>query len=142
MRTLSRMTHIAVGAFSLMSVALSPALAGTIEINDPGQTPPKDETSVQQQTQQPPEPVKCIVDDARFWNGDKPSFKISLRNNCETRIRCTVSAYVVTSFGPKQGQGTLILEPKSKGAKSFKTWSLRLKDGNGSANASHKCVDL
>lgn len=106
---------------------------------DPGQSPPKEEQAAQTP---PPEPDKCVVDEGGFRSGQSPSFTIALRNNCEMRFRCTVSAYVITSQGPTKGQGTLILEPKSKGASSFKEWSLKLKEGSGMANASRKCVDI
>lgn len=125
------------GVTCLVSVSLS-AQAGVIEMIEPGQVPPKDE----QAAQTPPEPVKCIVEDAGFREGKPPTFKYSLRNSCETRVRCTVSAYIVNSHGPMKGQGTLILEPKSKGAGSYKEWSLKLKEPGGMANASRKCADI
>lgn len=137
MRRVSRLVRVALGV-SLAAVLLSSAQAGVIEMIEPGQKPPKEEPAAQT----PPEPDKCVVDEGGFRSGQSPSFTIALRNHCEMRFRCTVNAYVVTSQGPTKGQGTLVLEPKSNGAGSYKEWSLKLKEGSGMANASRKCVDL
>lgn len=135
MRPVSRFARLALSS-CFGAVLLSSAQAGVIEMIEPGQIPPKDEQAA------PAEPPKCIEENAGFWQGKPPTFKYSLRNNCETRVRCTVSAYIVNSHGPTKGQSTLILEPKSKGAGSYKEWSLKLKEPGGMANASRKCVDI
>lgn len=139
MRPVSRLASLALGIACFSAVLYASAQAGVIEMIEPGQIPPKDTPAAQTP---PPEPDKCVVDEGGFRSGKSPSFTIALRNNCEMRFRCTVNAYVITSQGPAKGQGTLVLEPKSKGEGSYKEWSLKLKEGSGMANASRKCVDL
>ena len=63
------------------------------------------------------EPPPCITDDTSYkMDGKRPTFRIEVRNACEKRYRCVVSAYVVGAKGPASGEGTLILGPKSEGA--------------------------
>ena len=114
-------------------VPVSPALA---EDNEAGQKPPVE----QQAGQKPPEEPKCITSKTDWkQNGKAMAFVIELENACEMRLRCTVEAYVLGSRGPAQGQGTLILAPKSKGADAIKAYSLKVKSAGGMANVSHSC---
>src|SRR5438128_161502 len=105
-----RSTLVAVGLGLALVVATSAAAQNDVV---PEQQPP----SEQQPAVAPePEPAKCVLNDSGFrQDGGKAMFVIALSNACETRQRCTVSAYVVTAEGPKQGRATLTLAPKSQG---------------------------
>jgi hypothetical protein len=95
------------------------------------QMPPVDET---------PELQKCVTDEGGFrQQGNKALYVIALSNACETRQHCAVSAYIITSDGPKQGRATLTLEPKSHGKAARASYSLPLKSAGGMANVSRSC---
>jgi hypothetical protein len=70
------------------------------------------------------------------------AFVIELQNACEVRLKCIVEADVVGSRGPAQGQGTIILAPKSQGGAAAKADALKVKSMGGMANISHSCKEI
>jgi hypothetical protein len=106
----------------------SPALAK--KANESGQTPP-DVTGVSD---------GCVSHEASFKRqGDKALFVIDLKNICETRFRCRVSAYLTTSHGPQQIKTVLVLAPQSRGKAAEKSSVTPMREYGGAASVSHVC---
>jgi hypothetical protein len=136
------------GAAALIAAGVATAAAANKRLPNlpPGQEPPAavaQQEPSQLETQQqaaPKKPPNCIADKAGF----KPNktFVIEISNRCELRVRCTVSAYIVTSRGPTSGRKVLTLAPVSKGAAAHKTYVIRLNEAGGMANSSHSCKVL
>jgi hypothetical protein len=137
-RSFVRATVVALGLASLVAGVAS--AQSSSEDMPPGQRPPAEQ---QEPAAVPsaakPDPVKCVTNETAFReeNG-KPAFVIALTNTCETRQRCTISAYIVTAQGPTKGQKTMTLAPKSKG-KDAQRYIMPLKQAGGMANVSQSC---
>jgi hypothetical protein len=83
---------------------------------------------------------KCITENDDFkMNGKQSVFEIALENKCEQRLKCKVSVYITGSKGPIQGQGTIVLAPKSKGAAAKGSYVIKTKENGGSAQGSRQC---
>lgn len=91
------------------------------------------------QGQEPP-PPNCVESTARF--APAKTYTFELTNRCERRVRCTVNAYIVTSFGPVSLKRTVVLAPASKGDKARRAIAVKLKEDGGTANASRACKVL
>jgi hypothetical protein len=122
--------------FAVLPASLASAQSASDEA---GQKPPVDQAAPAEQQEKP----KCVASKTDWkQNGKAVAFVIELQNSCEVRLKCTVEAYVVGSRGPAQGQGTLILAPKSKGAASTRSYALKVKSAGGMANVSHSCKEI
>jgi hypothetical protein len=109
-------------------LGVSPALAQ--KPNESGQTPPN--------VTGPGD--GCVSHDAGFRRqGDKAMFVIELKNICEKRFRCRVSAYLTTSHGPQQIKAVLVLAPQSRGKAAQKSHVTPLRQDGGMASVSHTC---
>ena len=83
----------------------------------------------------------CITDTANFKAEDKRAlFVVALENKCEQRVKCEVKANIRTARGKRRGHATLILAPKSAGADSKKSYSLRVKVAGGMAQVERNCT--
>lgn len=115
------------------------ATASAYAADESGQTPPSEPA----QSAQKPEEPKCVTDKSGFRQQDgKASFVVELTNGCQSRLKCTVNAYIVNAYGPVKGHGTLILGPKANGPGTVKSYVIKLKEPNGSANVSYKCAEI
>ncbi|MGH6739874.1 MAG: hypothetical protein ACREDY_12745 [Bradyrhizobium sp.] len=125
-----------------LSLAVFPVpLASAQGASDEGQKPPVEQPKPDEQ--KPPEQPKCVTSKTDWkQHGKAVTFVIELQNSCEVRLKCIVEAYVVGSRGPAQGQGTLILSPKSKGNGAIKSFALKVKSMGGTANVSHRCKKI
>ena len=122
------------GVVALM-LAMTGAAPSMAADDESGQKPPAE--------QKPVEDKKCVSTDTRYVKaGNGSTFRITLKNDCEQRLRCTVRAYHVDSSGPHTGKGTLTLGPKSKGAQASKDFVMKVGDMGGSANISHACKTI
>ena len=72
-------------------------------------------------------------------SGKQIFYRITLTNKCEQRLKCAVFAYQVGSKGPSQGHGTLVLAPKSAGAKATQVYQLKIKSMGGMGTWSREC---
>ena len=107
--------------------------------DESGQKPPAEA----QTEQKPIEDNKCASIDTGYYKAGKgATFKITLNNVCERRLRCNVRVYHVDSSGPHTGKSTMTLEPKAKGAKATKDYSIKVSDMGGSANIAHDCKKI
>jgi hypothetical protein len=105
-----------------------PALAK--KANETGQTPP-DVKGVSD---------GCVSHVAGFKRrGDRAMFVIDVRNICERRFRCQVTAHITTSQGPKQVRAVMTLGPQSRGKAAQKSHVTPLPEDGGMASVSHKC---
>ena len=121
------MTKAIGAALILCGLLTGAALAQTAT----GQEPPKAE---------PTAPNDCVAEQADFkLRGKQPIFEIALANKCERRLKCKVSVYITGSKGPTQGQGSIVLAPKSKGAAAQGYYIVKTKENGGSAQSSRSC---
>jgi len=121
------MTKAIGAALILCGLLTGAALAQTAT----GQEPPKAE---------PTAPNDCVAEQADFkLRGKQPIFEIALANKCERRLKCKVSVYITGSKGPTQGQGSIVLAPKSKGAAAKGSYIVKTKENGGSAQSSREC---
>jgi hypothetical protein len=82
----------------------------------------------------------CLDESEKHVGGGKQIFyRIMLTNKCEQRLKCAVFAYQVGSKGPSQGHGTLVLAPKSAGAKATQVFELKIKSMGGMGAWSREC---
>lgn len=126
---------------SVLALVLSMGFAApSMAANDEsGQKPPAEA----QTEQKPMEDKQCASIDTGYYKAAKgATFKITLNNICERRLRCEVRVYHVDSSGPHTGKSTMRLEPKSKGAKATKAFSIKVTDMGGSANIAHDCKKI
>ena len=120
-----------------VGVAVSAAAFG-IALSQDGQKPPAEPPA--QAEPQPAEQPKCVTSKTEWkQNGKAMTFEIELHNVCELRLKCTIEAFVMGSRGTAQGQGTVLLAPKSKGGAATKPYALNVKSLGGMANVSHSC---
>jgi hypothetical protein len=85
----------------------------------------------------------CVISKPAFKRyGSAGVLVIELQNACETRQKCTIDAYVVGSRGPMQGQGTLILAPKSDGASAGQSYTMKIRSAADLASVSHQCKSM
>lgn len=113
-----------------MSVSPSPP------VDESGQKPPPDTDVAEIQ------PKDCVKTDTDFVDERGTSmFRVTLRNLCKKRSRCTVHAYVVTAFGPSSGRRVLTLSPVSKEG-AVKSYAIAIKQAAGMANVSLSCVEF
>jgi hypothetical protein len=120
----------------------APGWAQNATVPPDGQRPSTEEHPPAAAGQPPPPPSddKCITDDSGFkQNGKSATFVIALKNSCEKRVRCTVSAYIVTAGGPSSGRSVLTLGPKSDGPTAEKSYVMKVKSAGGMANISREC---
>jgi hypothetical protein len=112
----------------LLLLGASPAIAK--KANESGQTPPD---------------VKgvgdgCVSHDASFRRqGDKALFVIDLKNICEKRFRCRVTAHLTTSHGPQQIKAMVVLAPQSRGKAAETSHVTPMREYGGAASVSHSC---
>ncbi|MBM3531301.1 MAG: hypothetical protein FJX62_24775 [Alphaproteobacteria bacterium] len=84
---MTRRTCTAIAAVLLAACAAGPVLSDNARAGQAAQG------------QQPPaQPPNCVEADASFQPAK--TYTVKLNNRCERRVRCTVNAYIVTSFGP------------------------------------------
>ena len=84
--------------------------------------------------------ANCIGTNGDYaTKGRRISFVITLENKCEKRLRCEVFAYVVGARGPASGHAILVLGPKSSGAAAKKSYAMRVKAADGTAQLSRDC---
>ena len=84
--------------------------------------------------------LKCIADSSGFKrSGNTATYTIELENKCEQRLKCRVYAYITSSKGPVQGNATLVLAPKSKGAAAKNSYAIKVKMLGGMAQSSREC---
>ena len=84
--------------------------------------------------------VACIdQNDAFKTSGKQAVFTIELINKCEQRMSCRVYAYLTSAKGALQGQGTLKLAPKSKGAAAKQIFTMRAKMAGGMSQSTREC---
>jgi len=132
---------LAIALTLALTLAIGAASAAFAQ-SESGQTPPaeQNEPAAQPSPQPVPEPPQCIKDESGFRTiGARNVFMFELTNQCEQKLRCTARVYILNSFGPVQGQATLILEPKSKGPAAHKTHAITVKSAGGMANMSREC---
>jgi hypothetical protein len=126
--------------FRTMAVALvfnAVAFAGALAQDQDGQKPPTDQPA--QSESKPAEQPKCVTSKTEWkQNGRDMTFEIELHNDCEMRLQCRIEAFVMGSRGTAQGQGTVLVAPKSKGG-AAKPYGLKVKSLGGMANVSHSC---
>jgi hypothetical protein len=117
----------------MLAVCLTPNLWAQSTDAAPGQRPAAEEPPTQA------EEPKCISTDTSYKKvGNAAMFEIALTNSCEKRLKCTIHAHVVGSYGPATGKGTVILAPKSKGADAHKSYVMKVKQIGGTASISHE----
>ena len=109
----------------------APKDSAQLPSGDSGQTPPKDK---------PQDVAECVSDEANFkQKGGVATFVVDVKNSCDKRVKCVVSAYLITATGAAQGQTTLILAPQSEGAGSEQSFVMDIKSAGGMANVSRQC---
>jgi hypothetical protein len=82
----------------------------------------------------------CLDEDEKYArDGKRIVYRMTLTNKCEQRLKCAVFAYQVSSKGPSQGRGMLVLAPKSAGAKATQVYELKVKAMGGMGTASREC---
>ena len=77
--------------------------------------------------------------EAHVGSGKQIFYRITLTNKCEQRLKCAVFAYQVSSKGPSQGHGRLLLAEKSKGAAATQVYQLKIKAMGGMGAWSREC---
>jgi hypothetical protein len=116
-------------AFPLSLLAVLASL-GAASAQDQGQTPPKEE-------------AKCVTENTSYQKqGNGVALMVELQNDCEQRQRCTVNAYTISAFGARQGQKTMTLAAKSKGAASKNALVIKVRSAGGSTYSSFECKAL
>lgn len=135
----------------VLAAAAGAALAQTRTVPTERIIPPPEEPESQPPEHRPDtppvteggEPPPCVTDETSYrMDGNRPTFRIEVRNACEKRYRCVVSAYVVGAKGPASGEGTLVLGPKSAGAAAIQTYVMTVKAIGGMANVSRTCKEI
>lgn len=122
-----------------VGIAVSAAAFGIALSQDRGGQKPPVEPPAQAEPQSAEQP-KCVTSKTEWkQSGQAMTFEIELHNACELRLKCTVEAFVMGSRGTAQGQGTVLLAPKSKGGTAAKPYALKVKSLGGMANVSHSC---
>ena len=123
------MTKTTFLAAALLLCGLAVASAQTAPVEPP---PVADQGSTVQ--------AKCIEENSDFkMSGKHPAFVVELENKCEQRMKCRVDVNVSSAKGAAQGHETLMLGPKSSGAGSKKSYTLKVKMMGGMAQSSRSC---
>jgi hypothetical protein len=65
-------------------------------------------------------------------------YRIELSNKCEQRLQCKIFAYAITGKGPSKGRATLVLAPKSHGAKP-QFYDFKIDGTGGMTTVSREC---
>lgn len=97
------------------------------------QEPPKADAGTTAQS-------NCISDSGGFKQiNDTPVYTIELANKCEQRLKCEVYVYIVSAKGPVHGHASMILAPKSRGARAKDTYVLKVKMLGGITQSTREC---
>jgi hypothetical protein len=84
--------------------------------------------------------TKCISEEDHYVRLDRGvGFRIELTNLCEQRMKCRVFAYITSAKGAAQGQGTIVLAPKSRGAAAKGTYTMKAKMNGGNSQSTREC---
>ena len=112
------------GNFSTAALAQNAPAAGQEPVADAG-------TTIQ---------LNCIAENDGFkMNGKQATFVIELENKCEQRMKCRVFAYINSAKGPSQGQGTIVLAAKSRGAAAKGTFTMKTRMVDGNSQSTREC---
>ena len=123
----------------VMAAACIAVASSAHAAEDSGQVPPPES----KQAEQKPEEPKCITDKSGFFGQDgRATFIVELTNVCQSRMKCTINAYIVNAFGPTKAQGTVVVDRKGNNASATTPYVIKLKAPNGSATVSYKCVEI
>jgi hypothetical protein len=86
------------------------------------------------------EKPKCVTSNTGWKEKGKTAiFEIELQNTCDTRLKCTVDAFVIGSRGQAQGHGTVVLAAAPSGQTTRSAYAMKVKSLGGMANVSHSC---